>query len=68
MCIPPPQSEVSAERALFARLRLLKDELNANGLKLDTLSMGMSADFESAILEGATMVRIGTALFGAREI
>jgi PLP dependent protein len=68
MCIPPPQSEVAAERALFARLRVLKDELNANGLKLDTLSMGMSADFESAILEGATMVRIGTALFGAREI
>jgi PLP dependent protein len=68
MCIPPPQSEVAAERALFARLRTLKDELNANGLKLDTLSMGMSADFESAILEGATMVRIGTALFGAREI
>jgi PLP dependent protein len=68
MCIPPPQSDVAAERALFARLRMLKDELNANGLKLDTLSMGMSADFESAILEGATMVRIGTALFGAREI
>jgi pyridoxal phosphate enzyme (YggS family) len=68
MCIPPPQSEVSAMRALFARLRELKDELNANGLKLDTLSMGMSADFESAIAEGATMVRIGTALFGAREI
>jgi PLP dependent protein len=68
MCIPPPQSGVAAERALFARLRMLKDELNANGLKLDTLSMGMSADFESAILEGATMVRVGTALFGAREI
>jgi len=66
MCIPPPQSQLSAERALFARLRQLKDELNANGLKLDTLSMGMSADFESAIAEGATMVRIGTALFGAR--
>jgi PLP dependent protein len=66
MCIPPPQSQVSGERALFARLAVLKDELNANGLKLDTLSMGMSADFESAIAEGATMVRIGTALFGAR--
>ena len=68
MCIPPPQSQVPAQRAVFARLRILKDELNANGLKLDTLSMGMSADFESAIAEGATMVRIGTALFGAREI
>ncbi len=66
MCIPPPQPEVSAMRALFARLGRLKDELNASGLKLDTLSMGMSADFESAIAEGATMVRIGTALFGAR--
>jgi pyridoxal phosphate enzyme (YggS family) len=66
MCIPPPTEDVSAMRAMFARLRQLKDELNAKGLKLDTLSMGMSADFESAIAEGATMVRIGTALFGAR--
>ena len=66
MCIPPPQSDPQGERALFARLRSLKDQLNANGLKLDTLSMGMSADFESAIAEGATMVRIGTALFGER--
>jgi len=68
MCIPPPQLGVTALRALFARLRQLKDELNATGLKLDTLSMGMSADFESAIAEGATMVRIGTALFGEREL
>ena len=67
MCIPPPQPDAAAERAVFARLRVLMDQLNANGLKLDTLSMGMSADFESAIAEGATMVRIGTALFGARE-
>jgi pyridoxal phosphate enzyme (YggS family) len=66
MCIPPPQPDPAAERALFARLRGLMIRLNANGLKLDTLSMGMSADFESAIAEGATMVRIGTALFGAR--
>jgi len=66
MCIPPPQPDAANERAVFARLRELKDGLNANGLKLDTLSMGMSADFESAIAEGATMVRIGTALFGAR--
>jgi pyridoxal phosphate enzyme (YggS family) len=66
MCIPPPQPDIPAERAVFARLRVLKEQLNANGLKLDTLSMGMSADFESAIAEGATMVRIGTALFGAR--
>jgi pyridoxal phosphate enzyme (YggS family) len=68
MCIPPPQLGVTAMRAVFARLGRLKDELNAKGLKLDTLSMGMSADFESAIAEGATMVRIGTALFGEREL
>jgi uncharacterized pyridoxal phosphate-containing UPF0001 family protein len=66
MCIPPPQPDAAAERATFARLRLLLEELNASGHKLDTLSMGMSADFESAIAEGATLVRIGTALFGPR--
>jgi pyridoxal phosphate enzyme (YggS family) len=66
MCIPPPQPDRQAERALFAQLRGMLELLNANGLKLDTLSMGMSADFESAIAEGATMIRIGTALFGAR--
>ena len=51
---------------MFARLRGLLESLNAGGLALDTLSMGMSADFESAIAEGATMVRIGTAIFGER--
>ena len=66
MCLPPPQPSEAAERAVFARLRLLLEELNASGHKLDTLSMGMSGDFESAIAEGATVVRIGTALFGAR--
>jgi PLP dependent protein len=66
MCLPPPQLDVGAERALFARLRLALQDLNAGGLKLDTLSMGMSGDFESAIAEGATLVRIGTALFGSR--
>jgi pyridoxal phosphate enzyme (YggS family) len=66
MCVPPPQPDAAAERAVFARLRLLLEELNAGGHKLDTLSMGMSGDFESAIAEGATVVRIGTALFGAR--
>jgi pyridoxal phosphate enzyme (YggS family) len=66
MCLPPPQFGVAAERAVFARLRILQEELNASGHKLDTLSMGMSADFESAIAEGATLVRIGTALFGSR--
>jgi pyridoxal phosphate enzyme (YggS family) len=66
MCVPPPQPDPAAERAVFGRLRAALEDLNAEGLKLDTLSMGMSADFESAIAEGATLVRIGTALFGAR--
>jgi pyridoxal phosphate enzyme (YggS family) len=66
MCVPPPQPNAMAARAVFARLRTLLEELNASGHKLDTLSMGMSGDFESAIAEGATLVRIGTALFGSR--
>ncbi len=66
MCIPPAHPDPAVGRAYFARLRLLLEELNANGHKLDTLSMGMSGDFESAIAEGATLVRIGTAIFGAR--
>jgi pyridoxal phosphate enzyme (YggS family) len=66
MCVPPPQPNAAAERALFGRLRTLLEDLNAGGLKLDTLSMGMSGDYESAIAEGATLVRIGTALFGSR--
>jgi len=66
MCIPPEETEPARQRDWFARLRVLRDELNAAGHSLDTLSMGMSADFESAILEGATIVRLGTILFGAR--
>ena len=66
MCIPPEETEPARQRAWFARLRVLKDELNRTGLSLDTLSMGMSADFEAAIQEGATLVRLGTILFGAR--
>ena len=66
MCVPPPQPDTASERAVFARLRRLLEALNAAGLKLDTLSMGMSGDFESAIAEGATLVRIGTAIFGRR--
>ena len=58
--------DVEVKRAVFARLRAALQDLNAGGLKLDTLSMGMSGDFESAIAEGATLVRIGTALFGSR--
>ena len=66
MCSPPEEIEPARQRAWFARLRVLKDELNRTGLSLDTLSMGMSADFEAAIQEGATLVRLGTILFGAR--
>jgi pyridoxal phosphate enzyme (YggS family) len=66
MCIPPEETEPARQRAWFARLRALQEQLNAGGARLDTLSMGMSGDFEAAILEGATIVRLGTALFGAR--
>jgi hypothetical protein len=66
MCIPPPDDAAGVQRGYFARLRGLRDELVAAGLPLDVLSMGMSADFEHAILEGATHVRVGTALFGTR--
>ena len=66
MCIPPEETEPARQRAWFARLRSLRDDLNAAGYSLDTLSMGMSADFEAAIEEGATIVRLGTVLFGAR--
>ncbi len=67
MCIPPPQPDLRSTRAAFAELRGLLLALNAAGHSLDTLSMGMSQDFESAIAEGATLVRIGTALFGERH-
>jgi PLP dependent protein len=66
MCLPPPSADAARQRAMFRRLRELRDELNAAGHALDVLSMGMSADFEAAIAEGATHVRIGTAIFGAR--
>ena len=66
MCLPPALPDEAAQRAMFARLRRHLEELNSQGLGLDTLSMGMSADFQAAIAEGATHVRIGTALFGSR--
>src|SRR6202167_5505243 len=66
MCMPPPLPDAAAERAVFSQLRGMLDGLIAGGLPLDTLSMGMSAEFEAANAEGATHVRIGTALFGAR--
>jgi pyridoxal phosphate enzyme (YggS family) len=66
MCIPPEETDPGRQSAWFAMLRRLKESLNAGGLALDTLSMGMSGDFEPAIREGATIVRVGTALFGPR--
>jgi pyridoxal phosphate enzyme (YggS family) len=67
MCIPEPTTDQVLLRCRFALLRQLRDDLRADGLALDTLSMGMSHDFEVAIAEGATIVRIGTAIFGARK-
>lgn len=67
MAIPEPTSDTRLQRRRFALLRELKDKLVARGYALDTLSMGMSDDFEAAIAEGATMVRIGTAIFGPRK-
>ena len=66
MAVPAPTDDVAAQRLPFAHLRKLRDQLNQQGLQLDTLSMGMSHDFAAAIAEGATMVRIGTAIFGER--
>ncbi len=67
MCIPEPTEDMALLRARFALLRRLRDELAGAGLELDTLSMGMSHDIEPAIAEGATIVRVGTAIFGERH-
>ena len=67
MCIPEATAEVALLRARFALLRRLRDQLVADGLALDTLSMGMSHDIEPAIAEGATIVRVGSAIFGERH-
>jgi pyridoxal phosphate enzyme (YggS family) len=66
MCLPPDEDDPSRQRGWFAKMRQALETLNAAGAGLDTLSMGMSGDLESAILEGATLVRVGTALFGSR--
>lgn len=68
MAIPEPSDDIVHQRATFAELKQLYDGMVAGGLPLDTLSMGMTADFEAAIAEGSTMVRIGTAIFGEREV
>ncbi|NRR33657.1 YggS family pyridoxal phosphate-dependent enzyme [Oxalobacteraceae bacterium] len=67
MAIPEPLEAFEQQRAAFAQLRQLYEQLRADGMALDTLSMGMSADLRAAIAEGATIVRVGSAIFGARN-
>lgn len=67
MCIPEPAPDFASACAVFARARALFDALNAEGLGLDTLSMGMSDDLEAAVASGSTMVRVGSAIFGRRS-
>ncbi len=67
MCLPGIRQNFMEQRRPFAEMRVLKASLEESGINLDTLSMGMTADYRAAIHEGATIVRIGTALFGARE-
>ena len=67
MAIPEPTEDVEQQRAAFAKLRFMQNDLQAVGIPTDTLSMGMSADMDAAIAEGATIVRIGTAIFGGRD-
>jgi len=67
MAIPEPTEDAECQRAPFIQLRQLAQQLREAGIDTDTLSMGMSADMASAITEGATMVRIGTAIFGQRD-
>lgn len=67
MAIPRPTPELETQRAAFRRLRQLFEQLQRQGLALDTLSIGMSADLAAAIMEGSTMVRVGSAIFGARN-
>jgi len=67
MCLPAVRQDFTEQRQPFARMRELKALLEESGISLDTLSMGMTADYRAAIHEGATLVRIGTALFGERK-
>jgi uncharacterized pyridoxal phosphate-containing UPF0001 family protein len=67
MAIPEPEEDPVRQRVPFARLAALAETLRKAGLPVDTLSMGMSHDIEAAILEGATVVRVGTAIFGERS-
>jgi pyridoxal phosphate enzyme (YggS family) len=67
MAIPEPAHDFESQRQPFALLRTLQQQLTEAGIPTDTLSMGMSADMDAAIAEGATIVRIGTAIFGKRD-
>ena len=67
MCMPAVRPDFEGQRQPFASMLELKDSLEESGISLDTLSMGMTADYRAAIHEGTTIVRIGTALFGERE-
>jgi len=67
MTLPPFFDEPETARPFFRELRELRDKVESSGYRLPELSMGMTNDFESAILEGATMVRIGTGIFGERR-
>jgi uncharacterized pyridoxal phosphate-containing UPF0001 family protein len=66
MCIPDPAPDFVAACAVFSRAKAVFDAINQAGLRLDTLSMGMTGDLEAAIHSGSTMVRVGTAIFGGR--
>jgi pyridoxal phosphate enzyme (YggS family) len=67
MTVPPPAADPNEQRLRFSQLRQLLQEVTAGGIALDTLSMGMSDDLEAAVMEGATMVRVGTSIFGPRQ-
>jgi uncharacterized pyridoxal phosphate-containing UPF0001 family protein len=67
MTMAPWTSDVAVQRAAFRRLRALRDEAEQRGARMPQLSMGMSGDYRVAVEEGATMVRLGTILFGERE-
>ena len=67
MAIPEPTDDIAVQRARFRAVRQLKDDITRQGIGLDTLSMGMSDDLEAAIAEGATLVRVGRAIFGERS-
>jgi pyridoxal phosphate enzyme (YggS family) len=67
MAIPEPTEDVRVQRSRFSQVRIIFEQMKSKGVPMDTLSMGMSDDMESAIAEGATLVRIGTAIFGQRN-